>query len=434
MKQVRQMNRSRSNSVVQTAGGIRPALSKRPSANEPTPKTTSERLSAAVLGVKGSLLPETHGSKAHPVDENPMYRLKLLIVSVPLLLSRPRWLIIVQIASFLTLHILNFITPLTSASTSTRHHRHSVRTAADALPPTPLVDITSPAISSILNSLAAVEEASLESGESDAEPELIVKVAAPVYLRVVPTARRSASKAEAIENFMSSWSTLVGDPVLSKWIVVLLGLSVALNGFLLRGIAAGSGLAAMKAVRDKGVRFRSRVRSRVRPEREEEPEVHESVSESRATRHAPVAPVVMAVTVPPPHVERPKQPTAVVNPPLNLDRIDMKLREAASRAPPTPAETSSPASDPESSPFRKVSSRVATRTLEECIEIYENGPKPASVALSLLNDEEVIMLAQNGKIAPYALEKVLGDLQRAVLIRRALICELLNFVYIVESD
>ena len=69
------------------------------------------------------------------------------------------------------------------------------------------------------------------------------------------------------------------------------------------------------------------------------------------------------------------------------------------------------------------SSRVATRTLEECIEIYENGPKPVSVALSLLNDEEVIMLAQNGKIAPYALEKVLGDLQRAVLIRRALICE-----------
>ena len=148
--------------------------------------------------------------------------------------------------------------------------------------------------------------------------------------------------------------------------------------------------------------------------------MHEAVSESQVTPHAPV---VMAATVPPPHVERRKQPAAVVNPPLNLDRIDMKLREAASRAPPTPAETSSPASDPENMPFQKESSRVATRTLEECIEIYENGPKPASVALSLLNDEEVIMLAQNGKIAPYALEKVLGDLQRAVLIRRALICE-----------
>lgn len=62
---------------------------------EIAPKTTGERLSAAVLGVKGSLLPETHGSKAHPVDENPMYRLKLLIVSIQLLLCCTHRLIIV---------------------------------------------------------------------------------------------------------------------------------------------------------------------------------------------------------------------------------------------------------------------------------------------------------------------------------------------------
>jgi len=43
------------------------------------------------------------------------------------------------------------------------------------------------------------------------------------------------------------------------------------------------------------------------------------------------------------------------------------------------------------------------------------------VSLSLLNDEEVILLSQNGKIAAYALEKMLGDNERAVLIRRALI-------------
>ncbi|TFY54330.1 hypothetical protein EVJ58_g8927 [Rhodofomes roseus] len=405
VKRVRQMNRSSSSSVAQTGSGIRPALSKRPATNGPTPKTAGERLSAAVLGVKGSLLPETHGGKAHPADENPMYRLKLLLI-----------------ASFLTLHILNFITPLTSASSSTRHHKHSVRTAADALPPTPLVDITSPAISRILASLVSAEKAGVQASGAESESELFVKVAAPVYLRVVPTARRSGSKAEAIENFMSSWSDLVGDPVLSKWIVVLLGLSVALNGYLLRGIAAGSGLAAMKAVRDKGVRFRSRVRSRVRLEREEEPEPTEQAPEPTIS-HAPVAPtiVTMAATVPPAHVERPKHSAAVVIPPLNLDRIDMKLREAAIRAPPTPAETSSPSSDPENLPFRKQSSRLAMRTLEECIEIFDNGPKPVSVALSMLNDEEVILLAQNGKIAPYALEKVLGDLERAVLVRRALI-------------
>jgi hydroxymethylglutaryl-CoA reductase (NADPH) len=59
--------------------------------------------------------------------------------------------------------------------------------------------------------------------------------------------------------------------------------------------------------------------------------------------------------------------------------------------------------------------------LEECVEIFENGPRPVSLSLSLLNDEEVILLAQNGKIAAYALEKMLGDNERAVLIRRALI-------------
>jgi hydroxymethylglutaryl-CoA reductase (NADPH) len=65
---------------------------------------------------------------------------------------------------------------------------------------------------------------------------------------------------------------------------------------------------------------------------------------------------------------------------------------------------------------------TSVRSLEECIDIFENGPRPVSVSLSLLNDEEVILLAQNSKIQAYALEKVLGDLERAVLIRRALIC------------
>jgi hydroxymethylglutaryl-CoA reductase (NADPH) len=38
-----------------------------------------------------------------------------------------------------------------------------------------------------------------------------------------------------------------------------------------------------------------------------------------------------------------------------------------------------------------------------------------------LSDEEVILLVEKGKIAPYALEKVLKDLERAVKIRRAVI-------------
>lgn len=53
------------------------------------------------------------------------------------------------------------------------------------------------------------------------------------------------------------------------------------------------------------------------------------------------------------------------------------------------------------------------RTLEECLSLTQTPEQ--------LSDEEVILLVQKGKMASYALEKVLGDLERAVSIRRALI-------------
>ncbi|KAG8974244.1 3-hydroxy-3-methylglutaryl-coenzyme A (HMG-CoA) reductase isozyme, partial [Tulasnella sp. 427] len=53
------------------------------------------------------------------------------------------------------------------------------------------------------------------------------------------------------------------------------------------------------------------------------------------------------------------------------------------------------------------------RTFEECVVAYEK------TGVSGLDDEEVIMLCQKGKIAAYALEKVLGSHSRAVKIRRA---------------
>ncbi|KAI8340612.1 3-hydroxy-3-methylglutaryl coenzyme A reductase [Chlamydoabsidia padenii] len=53
------------------------------------------------------------------------------------------------------------------------------------------------------------------------------------------------------------------------------------------------------------------------------------------------------------------------------------------------------------------------RPLDECIGLM--------VTPEDLTDEEVITLVQSGKLASYTLEKVLGDLERAVVIRRALI-------------
>lgn len=50
---------------------------------------------------------------------------------------------------------------------------------------------------------------------------------------------------------------------------------------------------------------------------------------------------------------------------------------------------------------------------------------PGSIAPTLLNDEEIVLFAHNGKIAAYALKKVLGgdELERAVRVRRMLVCE-----------
>jgi hydroxymethylglutaryl-CoA reductase (NADPH) len=56
------------------------------------------------------------------------------------------------------------------------------------------------------------------------------------------------------------------------------------------------------------------------------------------------------------------------------------------------------------------------RSLEECVDIFAGG-----VGATNLSDEEVILLVEKGKIAPYALEKALKDLERAVRIRRAVI-------------
>ena len=48
-----------------------------------------------------------------------------------------------------------------------------------------------------------------------------------------------------------------------------------------------------------------------------------------------------------------------------------------------------------------------TRSLEECIDVFENGPRPVSVSLLMLSDKEIVKLAQTGKITAYALEKLL---------------------------
>lgn len=315
-----------------------------------------------------------------------------------------------QIVSFLTLHILNLCTTLTSATALARYNtQSSIRTwnIPDSTPGSRKVDITSPSIANVLDSLAKAE--SDASINNDSDTDIIVKIPPPIYIRVTPpiSPAISADSSDMIETFMTSWTRLVGDPVLSKWIVLVLAISVALNGYLLKGIAAGG----IRGLHPQGVRFKSIGGNREDREKNDEDaaqaEVLKLVESPRITipslpERRNIAPMVAPIAIP----ATPSRAAFI------LDTVDEKLRqqEAVDRL--RDASSSSSSTSPSD-----------TRSLEKCIDIFENGPRPVSVSLSILSDEEVIMLAQNGKIAAYALEKVLGNLERAVRIRRALICE-----------
>ncbi|EKM56434.1 uncharacterized protein PHACADRAFT_207672 [Phanerochaete carnosa HHB-10118-sp] len=75
-----------------------------------------------------------------------------------------------------------------------------------------------------------------------------------------------------------------------------------------------------------------------------------------------------------------------------------------------------------------------TRPLDEITSIFEDGPRPALTSLSLLTDEGAILLVHNGKIAAYGLEKMLGDSDRVVTIRRALISRASETKTLEQSD
>lgn len=336
--------------------------------------------------------------------------------------------IFTQIVSFMTLHVLNLCTTLTPATALARYNTQtSIRTLnalGDSVAGSRKVDITNPSIANVLSNLAEVDIGT--PVDIDTEPDLIVKISPPIYMRAVPPTppaavpTTSTESSEMIDNFMSSWTRLVGDPILSKWIVLVLAVSVALNGYLLKGIAAGGG----SSFRPQGVRFKSIGGGGNREQKQKEEEAALIEMQKPA---APVPREPVAVEAPKPllaerrHSPPMVAPTAIPATPSRasfmLETVDEKLRQQAA------ADQAREMFPSQASAIKETFSSACIRSLEECIDVFENGPRPVSVALSMLNDEEVILLAQNGKIAAYALEKVLGDLDRAVFIRRALICE-----------
>jgi hydroxymethylglutaryl-CoA reductase (NADPH) len=144
------------------------------------------------------------------------------------------------------------------------------------------------------------------------------------------------------------------DPVLSKWIVVGLVMSLALNGYLFN--------AARWTIKEPAAP-------------EQPPKDSEVMDQIPAPRPRAVAPPVVI--------------------------------------PPTPIQVPQPAA--EADPIVQVKRNGESRTMEQMEAILK------AKQVSLLDDDELIELAQKGKIPGYALEKTIGDSTRAVKVRRAVV-------------
>ncbi|KAI0032617.1 hydroxymethylglutaryl-coenzyme A reductase-domain-containing protein [Vararia minispora EC-137] len=378
IKMFRAMSRSRRPSMSDIKPALTPLRLDPHHPSVPVPNLSfRQRVSATILGVKGSFLRDDAGK-----EENPVARLKLLLI-----------------VSFLTLHLLNLCAPLAPVTSVSTHNIEEIIGSRR-------VDLTAAPVASALSALAAAHANSTRS--------LLVRVAPPAVLRALPQHEEGA-----LEGFMSAWTRLVGDPILSKWIVLLLGVSVALNGYLLKGISTGTGSTrTVLSLPNQNVRFVA-AKTDPAPAAPAPAPAQEPEPEPRPAATLVKEPEQIVKPQAPPPLVRPIPQRPAVKKVHSVNGISSMLESVDERLKASLADKSDDGSSEEEE--SKDGERVGMRTLEECIDVFENGPRPVSAALATLNDEEVIMLAQAGKIQAYALEKVLGDLERAVFIRRALI-------------
>ena len=369
------------------------------------------------------------GEKSTP--ESPTARLKVLLL-----------------VTFVGLHVLNLCTTLT---TKTAISRHSASAAANAS--LSRVQLSSSTLTSVLDRLSSLHPANVD---------LLTFVAPPAYVHMqVPGISRAGSAQlsnalqrlsadtplAVLDRFMSAWSRLVGDPVMSKWIVIALGVSVFLNGYLLKGVALGSSRAeaAEAAARillsatgqleapERPGKFQRRhsatsgrlLASGKLQQRDDlasanDRRRHDSDA-SEDTSHSPIELMMQP---------RPRnraiadtrkmelqseasssfrQPSLSVTTPSMSTTTSTAASETGSYTPATTVDDE----DLEDTPVVP----KKPRSLEDCVIAFNGGEGALAVS-----DEEVVLLVQKGKVAAYALEKLLKNHQRAVSIRRSLIC------------
>lgn len=244
------------------------------------------------------------------------------------------------------------------------------------------------------------------------ETDLVVQIVPPTNI-VMSSDVYVPSRMATIDHFMSEWTQLVGDPVLSKWIVVSLVISVLLNGYLLKGIASnsigGRGPVAAAAQALVGV-FDPVTPADTKRRRWSGGQQLEMTGRARTKSDA--------ANLTPRGRSRCELPSVTAKDgdrtPKGEDRVNgNSLGHVV--VPPTP-EVPVQADRTLVKSTSTDSMTFGRRSLEECVEIYAGG-----VGANNLSDEEVILLVEKGKIAPYALEKALKNLERAVRVRRAVI-------------
>ncbi|KAI8985320.1 hydroxymethylglutaryl-coenzyme A reductase-domain-containing protein [Pilobolus umbonatus] len=225
----------------------------------------------------------------------------------------------------------------------------------------PQVNITEPGIANVLDKLLVQHQAS-----DSAHLPLYVEVFPPLPFRFTSSLDKKFipdTIRRPLEYLFDTYAVYVQHPVISKWITISLFVSIFLNTYLLK-------IAKQPAKSTVNATVNTSVSTPVNTP------VSSTVSTSVST---PVStPVSTSVNTP-------------VGTPVTVD----------THKPHQPKKV------------HKHQNTGIARTLDDCMSLIHTP--------ELLSDEEIINLVQKGKMASYALEKVLGDLERAVSVRRALI-------------
>lgn len=194
----------------------------------------------------------------------------------------------------------------------------------------------------------------------------------------------------------------------SKWLVVILIISVLLNVYYMRVIS----FAAAATTRIEPAASKPVLKFDLPPVQTEKP-----FKKGHTIRQS--EPCVPSATQLQPHVlhTRPTHIDIPITKPLGVALTESPVEITSSTSEGTLVEVES------NSAVTTLATNTPTavttgflRTFEECVKTFET-----SGTLDL-NDEEVVLLCQKGKIPAYALEKALGNHSRAVKIRRAVLC------------